>query len=31
MKKGMALNSNAIELPPAILAFIATGKKGDHD
>jgi hypothetical protein len=27
MKKGMALNSTAIELPRAILPFIATGEK----
>ena len=27
MKKGMALNSTAMELPLAILPFIATGKK----
>jgi hypothetical protein len=27
MKKGMALNSTAIELSLAILAFIVTGKK----
>ena len=27
MKNGMALNSIAIELPLAILAFIAAGKK----